>query len=97
MNRNPFATKADANPLRSANPVAKTLSVANYSHLHLGVPAMLVSLILVFREAMEAGLIVGIVLAATQGVIGRGRWIAGGMAVGIAGALVVAEIGRAHV
>ena len=51
---------------------------------------MLVSLILVFREAMEAGLIVGIVLAATQGVIGRGRWIAGGMAVGIAGALVVA-------
>jgi high-affinity iron transporter len=27
---------------------------------------MLVSLIIVFREAMEAGLIVGIVLAATQ-------------------------------
>ena len=29
---------------------------------------MLVSLIIVFREAMEAGLIVGIVLAATEGV-----------------------------
>ena len=39
---------------------------------------MLVSLIIVFREAMEAGLIVGIVLAATQGIAGRGRWIAGG-------------------
>ncbi|MDR3531476.1 MAG: iron permease, partial [Rhodopila sp.] len=37
---------------------------------------MLVSLLIVFREAMEAGLIVGIVLAATQGVAGRGRWIA---------------------
>ena len=32
--------------------------------------AMLVSLIIVFREALEAGLIVGIVLAATEGVPG---------------------------
>ena len=40
---------------------------------------MLVSLILVFREAMEAGLIVGIVLAATEGVRARGRWVAGGV------------------
>jgi high-affinity iron transporter len=51
---------------------------------------MLVSLIIVFREAMEAGLIVGIVLAATQGVAGRGRWIAGGIAAGAAGAGLVA-------
>ncbi len=43
---------------------------------------MLVSLIIVFREAMEAGLIVGIVLAATDGVADRGRWIAGGIATG---------------
>lgn len=51
---------------------------------------MLVSMIIVFREVMEAGLIVGIILAATQGVVGRGRWIAGGMAAGIAGAGLVA-------
>lgn len=51
---------------------------------------MLVSMILVFREVMEAGLIVGIVLAATEGVPNRGRWIAGGIAAGVAGASLVA-------
>lgn len=51
---------------------------------------MLVSLILVFREAMEAGLIVGIVLAASAGVLGRGRWIAGGIASGLTGAGLLA-------
>jgi high-affinity iron transporter len=56
---------------------------------------MLVSLIIVFREAMEAGLIVGIVLAATQGVVGRGRWIAGGILAGAAGAGLVAAFAAA--
>lgn len=51
---------------------------------------MLVSLIIVFREAMEAGLIIGIVLAATEGVVRRGRWIAGGVGAGTIGALLVA-------
>ena len=51
---------------------------------------MLVSMIIVFREAMEAGLIVGIVLAATEGVLGRLRWIAGGMLAGLIGAALVA-------
>ncbi|HET6605835.1 MAG TPA: FTR1 family protein [Rhodopila sp.] len=51
---------------------------------------MLVSMIIVFREAMEAGLIVGIVLAATEGVVGRGRWITGGVGAGTIGALLVA-------
>ena len=51
---------------------------------------MLVSMIIVFREAMEAGLIVGIVLAATEGVRGRERWIAGGMLAGLIGAALVA-------
>ena len=37
---------------------------------------MFVSMIIVFREVMEAGLIVGILLAATERVPGRGRWIA---------------------
>ena len=51
---------------------------------------MLVSMIIVFREVMEAGLIVGIVLAATEGVAGRGLWVAGGIAAGVAGASLVA-------
>ncbi len=51
---------------------------------------MLASLIVVFREALEAGLIVGIVLAATQGVAARLRWISAGLAAGAAGAALLA-------
>jgi high-affinity iron transporter len=47
-------------------------------------------MMIVFREAMEAGLIVGIILAATEGVAHRLRWIAGGIAAGAAGAGLVA-------
>ncbi len=51
---------------------------------------MLGSLIIVFREVFEAGLIVGIVLAATQGIPRRGAWVAGGIAGGVVGACVLA-------
>jgi high-affinity iron transporter len=51
---------------------------------------MLGSLIIVFREVIEAGLIVGIVMAATQQVPGRGRWIIIGIGGGIIGAAIVA-------
>ena len=51
---------------------------------------MLATLIIVFREVIEAGLIVGIVLAATKGVAGRGRWIGLGIAMGVLGACLVA-------
>ncbi|MEO8926274.1 MAG: FTR1 family protein [Caulobacteraceae bacterium] len=51
---------------------------------------MLAALLIVFREVFEAGLIVGIVLAATEGIAGRGRWIAAGIASGLAGAALVA-------
>jgi len=51
---------------------------------------MFVSMIIVFREVMEAGLIVGIVLAATKGVPRRARWVAGGIAAGVTGATLVA-------
>ena len=51
---------------------------------------MLATLIIVFREVFEAGLIVGIVLAATQGVARRGAFVAGGVAAGAAGAVVLA-------
>lgn len=44
---------------------------------------MLGSLLIVFREVMEAGLIVGIVLAATRGIAGRGLWVAGGIGAGV--------------
>lgn len=51
---------------------------------------MLGALIIVFREVLEAGLIVGIVMAATRGVAGRGRMVALGVAGGVIGAAVVA-------
>ena len=51
---------------------------------------MLAALLIVFREVFEAGLIVGIVMAVTTGVVGRGRWVAGGVAAGVVGACVVA-------
>src|SRR5689334_15150226 len=51
---------------------------------------MLAALIIVFREVIEAGLIVGIVLAATTGVPKRGRWIAAGITAGVLGACIVA-------
>jgi high-affinity iron transporter len=48
------------------------------------------TLIIVFRETIEAGLIIGIVLAATRGVHGRGQWITLGLAGGVLGACMVA-------
>ncbi len=51
---------------------------------------MLGALIIVFREVLEAGLIVGIVMAATRGVVGRGRWITIGIVGGVLGASIVA-------
>jgi high-affinity iron transporter len=51
---------------------------------------VLATLLIVFREVIEAGLIVGIVLAATKGVAGRGLWISAGVAGGVLGACVVA-------
>jgi high-affinity iron transporter len=44
----------------------------------------------VFREVLEAALIVGIVSAATRGIPGRARWIAGGIGAGILGSILVA-------
>ena len=46
--------------------------------------------LLVFREVLEAALIVSIVCAATRGVAGRGRWVGSGVAVGVLGAILVA-------
>ncbi|MCQ8240148.1 FTR1 family iron permease [Rhizosaccharibacter radicis] len=51
---------------------------------------MLASLLIVFREVLEAGLIVGIVLAATEGIRGRAAFIAGGIGAGVLGAAILA-------
>lgn len=51
---------------------------------------MLATAIIVFREVLEASLVVGIVLAATQGVPRRGIWVTGGVAAGVLGAALVA-------
>ena len=51
---------------------------------------MLGALIIVFREVIEAGLIVGIVMAATRGVPHRGRWVSIGIGGGVLGACIVA-------
>ena len=51
---------------------------------------MISALIIVFREVIEAGLIVGIVLAAITGVPGRGRAVTTGVVAGILGACLVA-------
>ena len=56
---------------------------------------MLATLIIVFREVIEAGLVIGIVLAATRGVPRRGLWVGGGITAGIAGACLVAAFADA--
>ena len=53
------------------------------------------ALIIVFREVIEAGLIIGIVLAATRGIGGRGHWVAAGVLLGTLGAGIVALFAEA--
>jgi high-affinity iron transporter len=56
---------------------------------------MLGALVIVFREVIEAGLIIGIVLAATRGVPGRGAWVGLGIGLGAFGAGFVALFAEA--
>ncbi|MBK6961491.1 MAG: FTR1 family protein [Gammaproteobacteria bacterium] len=51
---------------------------------------MLSALIIVFREVLEAALVVGIVCAATRGVRGRGVMVTLGIGAGVVGAVLVA-------
>ena len=51
---------------------------------------MLATAIVVFREVLEAALVVSIVLAATRGVTWRGLWVGGGVLGGLLGATAVA-------
>jgi high-affinity iron transporter len=56
---------------------------------------MLGALIIVFREAIEAGIIVGIVMAVTQGVPGSRLMAAAGIVAGVVGASLVAAFAGA--
>lgn len=56
---------------------------------------MLATAIIVFREVLEAALVVGIVLAASRGVPRRGIWVVGGVAAGVFGAMLVAAFADA--
>jgi len=51
--------------------------------------------VLVLREVLEASLIISVVYAATRGIPDRGRWVGFGVAVGVAGALLVAAFAGA--
>ncbi|HUW28619.1 MAG TPA: FTR1 family protein [Sulfuriferula sp.] len=51
---------------------------------------MLATAIIMFREVLEAALIIAIVLGASRGIVGRGRWVATGIGLGLLGASIVA-------
>ena len=51
---------------------------------------MIGALIIVFREMIEAGLVVGILMAATQAVAGSRVWIFGGVLAGLLGSAILA-------
>jgi high-affinity iron transporter len=53
---------------------------------------MFAASVIVFREALEAALLIGIIAAATRGLIGRGRWIVTGIAAGLMLSLLVAGL-----
>ncbi len=53
---------------------------------------MLATAVIMFREVLEASLIIAIVLSASRGIENRGRWVASGAALGLLGAAIVAML-----
>lgn len=51
---------------------------------------MIAALLIVFREVLEAGIVIGVVLAASEGIAHRRKWIALGVVGGIAGSGLLA-------
>lgn len=56
---------------------------------------MIGSAVIVFRETLEAALLIGIIAAATRGLIGRNLWLAVGIGSGLVGSLIVAGMTEA--
>jgi high-affinity iron transporter len=56
---------------------------------------MIGALIIVFREVIEAGIVVGVIMAVTRGIPGAKLWIAAGVAAGVGGACLVAAFAEA--
>jgi high-affinity iron transporter len=52
---------------------------------------MFAAALIVFRESLEASLIIGVLAAATRGIAGRSRWLFSGAVAGALGAVVVAS------
>ena len=52
---------------------------------------MFAAALIVFRESLEASLIISIMAAATLGIVSRGRWIVAGILAGLTGAALVAS------
>lgn len=52
---------------------------------------MYAAAIIVFRESLEAALIISIMMAATRSIPFRNRWVVGGILLGLAGAAMVAS------
>lgn len=51
---------------------------------------MFATAVIVFREVLEAAIVVGLVMAAAQGLPRRGLWVGSGIAAGLAGSVIVA-------
>lgn len=56
-----------------------------------GATIVLSALIILFREVLEAALVIGVVAAAVEGLPGRGRLVAAGVGLGALGAALVAS------
>jgi len=52
---------------------------------------MFAAAVIVFRESLEASLIISIMMAATRGIPQRGQWVGGGVLLGLIGAAIVAS------
>ncbi|SAK56687.1 transport related, membrane protein [Caballeronia arationis] len=70
-------------------PLADVASPNPITRLHRS-SGMLSTAIIVFREVLEAALVISIVMAATKGVPRRGFWVSCGLVAGIVGAALVA-------
>ena len=51
---------------------------------------MFATSLIIFREVLEAALVIGVIAAATRGIPARGRWLFGGAMLGLVGSAIIA-------